>query len=159
MNQAPNRRPMARGRRVLFSVSFELVEVRSPNSRQPVVLIGHLSALPFRFRKDGIPVLRHRPLKMMATDGSTMSRQPLRGGFADLDIAEPPRLPEEGGDAKKALVLSVRHQRSPTFSAMLFCPSPEPAPNQPPALIAGQEVVLIRTARGHKLVSRTVGND
>ena len=50
----PKRRPMARGRCAYpASLSFELVEDRSSIGRQPVALIGRLSALPFH---NGAPI-------------------------------------------------------------------------------------------------------
>ena len=90
-----------------------------------------------------------------------MSRQPLRGGFADLDIAEPPRLPEEGGDAKKADLLSSQHRGVLAVVTTLLCPSPEPDANLPPISLGypdvGQVAELNRTVCGYEHVSRTEG--
>ena len=43
----PNRRPMGRDRRDLDLLSLELAWDRSSNGRQPAILTGRLSALPF----------------------------------------------------------------------------------------------------------------
>lgn len=49
----PKRRHMARGRRAYpASLSFELVEDRSPCGRQPVGVTGHLS---FSYFHNGVP--------------------------------------------------------------------------------------------------------
>jgi len=48
----PKRRPKARDRRDPDSLSLELVEDRSSTGRQPVIVTGRLSALPFH---NGVP--------------------------------------------------------------------------------------------------------
>lgn len=160
----PNRGHMIRDRtceRALFS--FELDNVRWSTDRQPVVLIGRLLALPFfvLFEDAG-----HHPSNQRGDGWRRRQGQALRV-LRSLDPGSIHHPSEEGGDAKGKLCFPfsnvVVHPRLHLTSVLgpsrRSCPSPEPAPNQPPMSTDcpsfGEVDVLNRTVRGNKLVSGT----